>query len=72
MRNELSISMSDCFDKGLAEYVGEMPEFTLDIFLNDGTFKDFPFFSGRFRGFSPFGKNAFGCWLPANTCQRNG
>ena len=43
---ELSISMSDCFDKGLAEYVGEMPEFTLDMFLKDGTFKDFPLFSG--------------------------
>ncbi len=43
---ELSISMGDCFDKGLAEYVGEMPEFTLDMFLKDGTFKDFPLFSG--------------------------
>lgn len=43
---ELSISMSDCFDKGLAEYVGEMPEFTLDMFLKDGTFKDFPLFLG--------------------------
>lgn len=43
---ELSISMGDCFDKDLAEYVGEMPEFTLDMFLQDGTFKDFPLFSG--------------------------
>lgn len=43
---ELSISMGDCFDKGLAEYVGEMPEFTLDMFLKDGTFKDFPLFAG--------------------------
>ena len=32
---ELSISMGDCFDKGLAEYVGEMPEFTLDMFLKE-------------------------------------
>ncbi len=45
-KNELSISMGDCFDKGLADYVGEMPEFTLDMFLQDGTFKDFPLFSG--------------------------
>ena len=45
-KNELSISMGDCFDKGLADYVGEMPEFTLDVFLQDGVFKDFPLFSG--------------------------
>ena len=60
MSNELTISLSDCFDKGLAEYVGEMPEFTLDMFLNDDTFKDFPFFSGISivyrigKGFSEF------------------
>lgn len=40
--------------------MGEMPEFTLDMFLNDGIFKDFPVFSGIStvyrvgKGFSEF------------------
>lgn len=45
-RAEFLISMSDCFDKSLAEYVGEISEFTSDMFQDDGTFKDFPLFAG--------------------------
>lgn len=57
---ELTLSIGDCFDKELGDYVGEMPEFTLDMFLNDGIFKDFPVFSGIStvyrvgKGFSEF------------------
>lgn len=39
------LSPVDLFSKGLGDYIGELPEFTLDMFLNNGTFRDFPLFS---------------------------
>lgn len=43
--NNKELSPVDFFSKGLGDYIGELPEFTLDMFLNNGTFKDFPLFS---------------------------
>lgn len=41
--NNKELSPVDFFSNGLGDYIGELPEFTLDMFLNNGTFKDFPY-----------------------------
>lgn len=43
--DSMELSPVEFFSKGLGDYVGELSEFTLDMFLNNGTLKDFPLFS---------------------------
>lgn len=43
--NEKAVSIADYFERDVADYVGEISEFTLDMFLEDGAFKDFPVLS---------------------------